>query len=106
MFATKASITPPVTSKLKTKYLPANGTRVEQAESFSGRRSPLAWYGSKSRLVPHLLQLCSPHTCYVEVFGGSGALLFGKQPSPVEVFNDLHNEVVHFFRLCVAPTGL
>lgn len=38
------------------------------------------------------------HECYVEVFGGSGAVLFTKTPSKVEVYNDLDSAVINFFR--------
>jgi DNA adenine methylase len=35
----------------------------------------------------------------VEVFGGTGAVLLAKPPSPVEVFNDIDNEIVNFFQV-------
>jgi len=58
----------------------------------------VAWAGGKGRLLKHLLPLVPPHTCYVEVFGGGGAMLFAKQPSRVEVFNDVHGELVNLLR--------
>lgn len=43
---------------------------------------------------------CFPkHTAYVEVFGGSGAVLLQKLPSKVEVYNDLDSQLVNFFRV-------
>lgn len=61
--------------------------------------SPLvAWAGGKRRLLKHLLPLIPPHTCYVEAFGGGGALLFGKEPSKVEVYNDINGELVNLMR--------
>jgi DNA adenine methylase len=54
--------------------------------------------GGKHRLVPQLVALLPKDThCYVEVFGGSGAVLLNKPPSPVEVFNDIDNELVNLF---------
>ncbi|AUV84720.1 adenine methyltransferase (plasmid) [Salinigranum rubrum] len=38
------------------------------------------------------------HRCYVEVFGGSGALLYNKPESTVEVYNDINDDLVQFFR--------
>ena len=36
---------------------------------------------------------------YVEVFGGSGAVLFGKPPDKFEVYNDFDGELVNLFRV-------
>lgn len=61
--------------------------------------SPIRWVGGKSRLRKFILPLIPEHTCYVEPFGGGGWVLFGKQPSPVEVYNDIDQELVNFFRV-------
>ena len=36
---------------------------------------------------------------YIEIFGGSGAVLLGKEPSKFEVYNDIEGELVNFFRV-------
>ena len=36
---------------------------------------------------------------YIEIFGGSGAVLLGKEPSKFEVYNDIEGELVNFFRI-------
>jgi len=64
---------------------------------------PFPWYGGKSALVPVLLSLLPAHQVYVEVFGGSAALLFAKVPSALEVLNDLDSGVVNFFRVLRDP---
>jgi DNA adenine methylase len=46
-----------------------------------------------------LVDYIPPHRTYVEVFGGSGALLFAKHPSPVEIYNDIDSGLVNFFRV-------
>lgn len=61
--------------------------------------SPIRWVGGKSRLRKFILPLIPEHTCYLEPFGGGGWVLFGKQPSPVEVYNDIDQELVNFFRV-------
>lgn len=38
------------------------------------------------------------HVCYVELFGGSGAVLFAKPHSAYEIYNDLADEVYTFFK--------
>jgi DNA adenine methylase len=62
-------------------------------------RSPIKWVGGKSRLSKVIVPLIAEHTCYVEVFGGAGWVLFQKTPSQVEVLNDLDGELMNFFRV-------
>ena len=40
-----------------------------------------------------------PHTTYVDLFGGSAAIIIAKEPSAGEVFNDKNEELVNFFRV-------
>lgn len=58
----------------------------------------VAWAGGKRRLLKHLLPMIPVHACYVECFGGGGAMLFAKEPSKVEVFNDINGELVNLLR--------
>ena len=60
-------------------------------------KSPIKWMGGKSRLVKILLPLIPQHKGYVEVFGGAGWLLFGKEPSRVEILNDYDEELMNFW---------
>lgn len=62
-------------------------------------RAPFPYFGGKQLMAPTLLDLMPPHDVYVEVFGGSGALLFAKRPSKLEVYNDLDSGLVNFFRI-------
>jgi DNA adenine methylase len=55
--------------------------------------------GGKGNLVSKLLKLIPPHRTYVEVFGGGASLLFAKEPSPVEVYNDIDSLLVNLFRV-------
>ncbi len=61
--------------------------------------SPIKWVGGKSRLRKYILPLIPAHTCYVEVFGGAGWVLFGKEPSQVEILNDIDQDLINFFRV-------
>lgn len=63
----------------------------------------LGWYGGKKYLVARLIPLIPEHRVYVEVFGGGAALLLNKSPSPVEVYNDIDQSLVNFFRVLKHP---
>ena len=63
-------------------------------------KGPIFRYAQGSHhIVKKLLELIPPHDVYVEVFGGAANLLFAKDPSPVEVYNDINSELVNFFRV-------
>lgn len=64
---------------------------------------PFYWLGGKSRQAAWLVSLLPPHRIYVEVFGGSAAVLLAKPPSPVEVYNDIDEGLVTFFRVLRDP---
>lgn len=61
--------------------------------------SAFSWYGGKTYHLDWLLPLVNgtAHKVYVESFGGSAAVLLNKIPSEVEVYNDIHKDVVNFF---------
>ncbi len=59
----------------------------------------LRYFGAKWALADWVISHMPPHTCYVEVFGGSAAVLLNKPRSEHEVYNDLDERVVSFFRV-------
>lgn len=59
----------------------------------------IPWIGGKRKLADHLLPLFPEHTCYVEPFCGAAALFFLKQPSQVEVLNDINGDLVNLYRV-------
>src|ERR1700694_5954913 len=61
---------------------------------------PLAYIGGKNRLAAQIISVLPEHTTYVEPFAGGAQVFFHKQPSQVEVLNDLDFDVVNFFRVC------
>ncbi|MFN0021063.1 MAG: DNA adenine methylase [Pirellulaceae bacterium] len=65
----------------------------------SGPDAPVAWYGGKYYLARWIIEHLPTHRVYVEPFGGMANVLLKKQPSEVEVFNDLDGRVVNLFRV-------
>jgi DNA adenine methylase len=63
-------------------------------------RGPLSYIGGKTRLAKQIIAILPEHTTYVEAFSGGAQVLFHKEPSEVEVLNDLDGEIVNFFRVC------
>jgi DNA adenine methylase len=61
---------------------------------------PLAYIGGKNRVANKIINLFPRHKTYVEAFAGGAQVLFHKQPSAVEVLNDLDGEIVNLFRIC------
>ncbi len=61
---------------------------------------PLSYIGGKNRLAKRIIEIFPKHTTYVEAFAGGAQVLFHKEPSAVEVLNDLDGEIVNFFRVC------
>jgi DNA adenine methylase len=61
---------------------------------------PLSYIGGKNRLAKRLIEIFPEHTTYVEAFAGGAQVFFHKEPSKVEVLNDLDGEIVNFFRVC------
>ena len=64
-----------------------------KGHSFSG------WLGGKSQLARTIIDLMPEHKTYVEVFGGAGWVLFKKTESPVEVINDINDDLINLYRV-------
>lgn len=53
--------------------------------------------GGKSGQFTRIQSIMPDHECWVEGFGGSGAMTLNKEPAVVDVYNDLDSEIVNFF---------
>lgn len=54
-------------------------------------------------MTAKLLPLISRSHIYVEPYGGAASILFAKEPTPVEVYNDLDGGLVNLFRCLQNP---
>jgi DNA adenine methylase len=60
---------------------------------------PIPYIGGKNRLAGEIVSRIPSHTIYTEVFAGAGHVFFRKEPSKVEVLNDLDHEIVTLYRV-------
>ncbi len=67
--------------------------------SGSPLKSPLKWWGGKTQLAPWIVEQFPAHTHYVELFGGSLAVLFAKPLGASELVNDLNRGLSNFWRV-------
>jgi DNA adenine methylase len=61
---------------------------------------PLSYLGGKNRVAQKIISLIPEHNCYIEPFCGGAQVFFHKEPSKVEILNDLDEEVFNFLRVC------
>ncbi|WP_096635838.1 DNA adenine methylase [Clostridium cochlearium] len=62
-------------------------------------KPPICRMGGKSKLRKTIIAMIPEHTCYVELFFGAGWVYFGKEPSKVEVINDIDKELINLFKM-------
>ena len=60
---------------------------------------PFSWYGGKFSHSGQLIPLLPEYRRCCESFADFGAILLNREPSPVEICNDLNREAVNFFRV-------
>lgn len=61
----------------------------------------IGWIGGKKLLRKEIIKRFPTNGIkkYVEVFGGAGWVLFGKEPHEKEIYNDVNSELVNLFRM-------
>lgn len=70
-------------------------SRVFQTQEIK-THSPIRWFGGKHYLAKDIIPLIPAHHCFIDVFGGGAHLTVAKPRSPVEIFNDIDSELIHF----------
>ena len=63
----------------------------------------IRYHGGKFRIADWIISQFPRHKTYVEPFGGGGSVLLCKEPSEIEVYNDIDDEVVNLFRVLRNP---
>ena len=61
-------------------------------------KAVLHYPGSKWKIAPEIVKRIPEHHAYCEPYFGSGAVFFSKEPSDIELINDLDNNVAILFR--------
>jgi DNA adenine methylase len=62
-------------------------------------KTPISYYGGKQTLMRHILPLVPAHQLYTESFAGGAALYFAKEPSKIEVINDINQNLINFYKV-------
>ena len=62
-------------------------------------KPPISRMGGKSKLRKTIIEMIPEHSCYIELFFGAGWVYFGKEPSKVEVINDIDKELINIFKM-------
>lgn len=62
-------------------------------------RSPLIWFGGKSKYAKHIISKMPYHTLFCEPFGGAAHVIVQKERVKHEVYNDIDGNVVNFLMM-------
>lgn len=62
-------------------------------------RPPMPYFGGKMSIADRIVDLLPAHRHYVEPFAGSLSVLLAKPAAPFETVNDLHAELMTFWRV-------
>ena len=65
-------------------------------------KTPISYYGGQQNILKDILPLIPSHNLYNEPFAGGAALLFAKEPTEINVINDLNGEIVNFYRTLIS----
>ena len=64
-------------------------------------RPLIKWAGSKWNLASRIIPLFPDHHRYVELFAGTASVLLRKEPSTIEILNDVYSELINFYLIVI-----
>lgn len=76
------------------EYLSSN---IDPQHNFKPLNSPFSYFGSKNRISLKISNFFPPHYAWVEAFCGSASITFSKEAAPIEIINDIDDQIVNFF---------
>lgn len=62
-------------------------------------KTPISYYGGKQTMLKHIMPLLPPHKIYTEPFAGGASVFFAKDPSAIEVINDINQNLINFYKV-------
>jgi DNA adenine methylase len=62
-------------------------------------KPPFRYIGAKTKLLDWIYSFFPAHSTFVDVFGGTGVVIFNKTPSKNDVYNDINSNIVNFYRV-------
>jgi DNA adenine methylase len=62
-------------------------------------KPPFPYFGGKQRIARQIIEQFPEHRGYIEPYAGSLSVLFAKEPTVLEVVNDLNGHLVTFWRV-------
>ncbi|OCR99005.1 DNA methyltransferase [Campylobacter fetus subsp. testudinum] len=62
-------------------------------------KAPFGWVGGKALLAKEIIPLMPAHSRYVEVFGGALSVFYQKEPSKIEIVNDINSDLINLHRI-------
>lgn len=65
--------------------------------------SPIKFYGGKGQLKHQIAPYIPYGESFIEPYSGAASLFFHRHPSPIEVLNDLDENLINFFRHLQSP---
>ena len=67
-------------------------------------KSPIRYFGSKGMFQNEIIsRFPKEYDTYIEAYGGGASVLFGKEPTPVEIYNDIEENVYSLMKVLQDP---
>ena len=62
-------------------------------------KTPISYYGGKQTMLKYIMPLIPKHEVYTESFCGGAAVYWAKNPSKLEVLNDINMNLINFYKV-------